>query len=150
VFFFVDCRGFFLRHTQTGQCVSSSEELLFNQSIATFFSVVMTDNCLNDKAQLYYPDTTQLLHIFEKKGWVLSPLASSNFSALVVLAPKGILSELLIKLQNNITIHRLKQTAAGSLFFYNRPDPVCAEPSSRYIVKKTYCNKTQQEFTFGK
>jgi hypothetical protein len=46
----------------------------------------------------------------------------------------------------------LKQTAAGSLFFYDRRNRVCAEPesSSEYVLRKTYCNKTQQKFTFGK
>jgi hypothetical protein len=52
--------------------------------------------------------------------------------------------------QNDAT-HRLKQTAAGSLFFYKRNDPVCAESklSSQYLLRKTYCDRPHQEFTLG-
>ena len=54
------------------------------------------------------------------------------------------------KLYQNDAGHRLKQTDAGSLFFYNRNDPDCAEPSSQYLIRKTYCDTASQNFIFGK
>ena len=47
-------------------------------------------------------------------------------------------------------VHYLKQTDAGSLFYYNRDPIACAEPGENYVLRKNYCNTTKQEFTFGK
>jgi hypothetical protein len=106
----------------------------------------MTDDCLDDKAQFRYLDT-ELLHNIEKEGTLVSSSNKnykSRWSVYKGVSTNGILY------QDDAT-HSLKQTDAGSLFFYKRDDPVCAEsePSSQYLLRKTYCNKTQQEFTFG-
>jgi hypothetical protein len=146
-FFSIDCQSLFLRHTQTGKCVAVSEELVYNLPNHAFpYFVVMTDDCLNDKAQFRYLDT-ELLHNIEKEGTLVSPRNSQYESRWTVY--KGVSSDG-IRYQNDAK-HRLKQTAAGSLFFYKRNDRVCAEsePSSKYLSRKTYCNQTQQEFTFG-
>ena len=106
----------------------------------------MTDDCLDDKAQFRYLDT-ELLHNIEKGGTLVSSSEKSYNSRWAVY--KGV-STIAKRYQNDAT-HSLKQTAAGSLFFYKRNDRVCAEsePSSKYLSRKTYCNQTQQEFTFG-
>ena len=109
------------------------------------YYVVMTDNCLDSKAQFRYLDT-ELLHNIEKDGTLLSPLSpgfNSRWAVYKAVASGG------INYQKN-SRHRLRQTAGGSLFFYKRDDPVCAEPSSKYLLRKTYCNTTQQKFNFGK
>ena len=111
------------------------------------YYVVMTDNCLDDKAQFRYLDT-ELLHNIGRKGTLVSPKESNYKSRLAVY--KGV-SKSGERYQKD-AFNRLKQTAAGSLIFYNRSNPVCAEPESlsEYVLKKTYCNKRQQKFTFGK
>jgi hypothetical protein len=106
----------------------------------------MTDNCLDSKAQFRYLDT-ELLHNIEKDGTLVSARNNAYYNGRWAVY-KGVTTAA-ISYQKSGT-HRLKQTAAGSLFFYNRTDPVCAEPSSKYLLRKTYCNTTQQKFTFGK
>ena len=111
------------------------------------YYVVMTDNCLDDKAQFRYLDT-ELLHNIGRNGTLVSPGESHYYSRLAVykgVSEKG-------KIYQKAALNRLKQTAAGSLIFYNRSNRVCAEPesSSEYVLRKTYCNKRQQKFTFGK
>ena len=110
------------------------------------YYVVMTDDCLNDKAQFRFLDT-ELLQSIEKEGTLVSPKGSTYRSRWSVY--KGVSSN--GKRYQNDAKHRLKQTAAGSLFFYNKEEDICAESesSSKYLLRKTYCNQTQQEFTFG-
>jgi hypothetical protein len=144
--FFVASRGFFLRHTQTGKCITASEELVYyNLEWAFPYFVVMTDNCLDDKAQFRYLDS-ELLHNIEKQGTLVSPREIHYYGRWTVY--KGISTD--AQSDQNRAEHRLKQTAAGSLFFYSRSDPVCAEPSMNYLLRKSYCSTRIQQFTFGK
>ena len=106
----------------------------------------MTDNCLDKKAKFRYLDS-QLLHNIANEGTLVSSKATHYDSRWAVY--KGV--KRLAKLYQQSMKHRLKQTAAGSLFFYNRDDPVCAEPdSSNYVLRKTPCGTIKQNFTFGK
>ena len=52
----------------------------------------------------------------------------------------------------NSSVHRMKQTDAGSLFLYNKTVNSCAQPNGRYVdLKKDGCsNVKDQKFTFGK
>jgi hypothetical protein len=109
------------------------------------YFVVMTDNCLDEKSQFRYLNS-ELLHNIEKEGTLVYS-ASSHYSTRWALY-KGVSSS--AKRFQNDAQHRLKQTDAGSLFLYNRDDPVCAEPSSQYLLGKTYCDRANQTFTFGK
>ena len=145
--FFVDCRGLFLRHTQTGKCIAASDELVYNNKRhALPYYVVMTDNCLDKKAEFRYLDN-QLLHNIVKDGTLVSPPNESYKSRWAVY--KGVATD--ARRYQQSAEHRLKPTAVGSLFFYNRNNPVCAEPdSSNYVLRKTSCGTTKQEFTFGK
>ena len=140
---FVDCQGLFLRHTWTEKCISRSEELVYNQSHYAFpYYVVMTDNCLDNKAQFRYLDS-ELLHNIEV-GTLLSSPRADYFSRWAVY--KGVSSSAK-EYQRSATNH-LKQTDAESLSLYNMK--VCAEPSAKYVMRKTYCDGENQTFTFGK
>ena len=144
---FLDFQGsLFLRHTETGKCIKTSQELVYaNPTHAFPYYVVMTDNCLESNALFRYLDN-QLLHAINAGGSLVAPSHASYRGRLAVytgISRSG-------KHYQRDKKHRLKQTAAGSLFFYNRNDPVCAEPSSKYLLRKTYCDTTKQEFTFGK
>ncbi len=144
-FLFSDCQSLFLRHTRSGKCITRSEELVYNNSdYALPYYVVMTDNCLDDKAQFRYLDS-ELLHNIEKQGTLISPDQPSVYKSRWVVY-KGATST--AKNNQKSAVHRLKQTDAESLFLYNMN--VCAEPSTKYILRKTYCNRTTQKFTFGK
>lgn len=137
-----DCRSLFLRDVQSGKCITRSEELAYdNPSHALPYYVVMDDKCLDDKAQFRYLDT-ELLHQIEKGGTLVSSARDDLFYDRWVVF-KGISS----KYHERADLHRLKQTDARSLFFYDMG--VCAEPSATYIMRKKYCNTTKQEFTFG-
>jgi hypothetical protein len=106
----------------------------------------MTNNCLDDKAQFRYLDS-ELLQNIGTGGTLLSSSSDKLYSNRTgVHVYKGI-SPSEIAFQNNLK-HRLKQTPAGSLYFYQ--DSICAEPLTRYVMRRKYCNTTKQEFTFGK
>ena len=143
---FVDCRCLFLRHTQTGKCITRSTELVYNNPHHAFpYFVVLTDNCLDSNAQFRYLNN-QLLQSIERQETLVSftdPLYKNRWAVYKGVAKNA-------KITQQSSQHRLKQTAAGSLFFYNANNDVCAEPSSKYLLRKTYCNKAKQVFTFGK
>ena len=141
---FVDCQGLFVRHTQTGNCIRRSEKLVYNNPrYASPYYVVMTNNCLDDKAQFRYHNK-ELLQNIEKDRTLLSPLAANYLGRWAVY--KGIST--VAKYYQISHKHRLKQTAAGSLRFYE--SGVCAEPSTCYVMRKKYCDKPKQKFTLGK
>ena len=111
----------------------------------------MTYDCLDRKAQFRFLDS-QLLHNIEKNGTLASPVVTSR-------AVDKYLGRLVVyqgisdggKTAQKLQIHRLKQTAGGSLVLYKRRHPLCVEPnSSKYLIRKTFCDTTKQKFTFGK
>ena len=108
------------------------------------YYVVLTDNCFNDTAQFRYLDKPLLFNI-EKQGTLWSNSHPAYMSRWWVY--NGIHRD---RIRNEISSNNyLKQTAAGSLFLYNRG--VCAQPSSsNYLLRATCGNTTEQEFTFGK
>jgi hypothetical protein len=147
-FFFVivGCQNIFLRHTDSGKCITSSEELVFNNPTwALSYFVVMTDNCLNVSAQFRYLDSA-LLHNIEKEGTLLSTTDSLFLGRLSVY--KGVAATAILH-QNNAE-YRLKQTDSGSLFFYDTSQNVCAEPSTKYVLRNATCDTENQKFSFGK
>ena len=109
------------------------------------YYAVMTNNCIDNKAQFRYLDS-QLLHNIEKNGTLVAPTNSDYKGRWAVFKD---VSKQGKKYQNDY-MHRLRQGAAGSLSFYSIQDHTCAEPSSGYVLRKT-CNysRKQQEFTFG-
>ena len=149
-FFFVivGCQNLFLRHTDSGKCITASEELVYDNPTWAFpYYVVMTDNCLNVSAQFRYLDSA-LLHNIEKGGTLIFKLASNKDYHGRLAVYKGV-SARAIKIQNNAE-YRLKQTDSGSLFSYDTSLNVCAEPSTKYVLRNTTCDTEKQKFTFGK
>ncbi len=142
-FLFSDSQSLFLRYTQSGKCITRSVPVYNIPSHALSYYVAMTDNCLDDTAQFRYLDNEQL-HNIEMGGTLLSPPDTIYQRRWAVY--KGVSSRA-NKYQKGDE-HRLKQTDAESLFLYKMN--VCAEPSTRYVLRKRYCNTTEQKFTFGK
>jgi phosphatidate phosphatase PAH1 len=115
-------------------------------TVALPYFVVMTDNCLNVSAQFRYLDSA-LLHNIEKEGTLISSTHSLYFGRWSVY--KGVAATA-IQFQNNAG-HSLKQTDSGSLFFYGKSSQnVCAEPSTKYVLRNATCDAENQKFTFGK
>ena len=135
----------FLRHTDSGKCITTGELVFNDTSKAKPFSAVMNDNCLNTSAKFRYLDNELLLNI-EKNGTLISS-SQEKFKSLWVIY-HGV-SDYAKRYQNSL-LHRLKQTNDGSLFFYHNNQLVCAEPKTTYIYRNTKCNTKEQEFTFGK
>ena len=145
LFLLKDCQGLFLRHTKTGKCITVSENTVSGSNKFNKFAA-MTDNCLDKKAQFRYSNG-ELLQNIDKNGTLVSPPAARYKSRWAVY--KGQTENEKKFLVN--AKHSLKQTAAGSLLFYKRQDgSVCAEPSSRFVLRSTHCDKPKQQFTFGK
>jgi hypothetical protein len=104
--------------------------------------VVMTENCLHENAQFRFLDS-QILHDIKNNGTLV------NYPANHWTLYKGVSGHAKVYEQN--AVNHLKQTAAGSLFYYKtETSDVCVEPSSKYLSIKSYCNTTNQQFTFGK
>ena len=142
ILLFIECDGFFLRHTMSGKCISRSEKLVYDHPNWAFpYFVVMTDNCLDHKAQFLYLNNTELLHNIEKGGTLMS--ATGRYRSRWAVY-KGV-SEKALAFQKSQKFY-LKQTTHGSL----TQDNICAEPEIKYVKRRSYCNKTSQHFTFGK
>ena len=140
---FIDCQGLFLRHTESGKCITGSDELVYNYpDHALPYFVVMTDNCLDDKAQFLYLNNTELLHNIEKEGTLMSETGTRYKSRWAVY--KGI-NERALATQNSPK-YNLKQTARGSL----AQDKICAKPEIKYVKRSSDCDRANQQFTFGK
>ena len=142
ILLFIVCDGLFLRHTASGKCITRSDELVYdNPNYALPYLVVMTDNCLDHKAQFLYLNNTELLHNIEKSGTLLSGTARLYNSRWAVY--KGV-SEAALTTQQNPR-YSLKQTTRESLI----QDNICAEPGPKYLNRKS-CGSPNQQFTFGK
>jgi hypothetical protein len=123
-----------------------------NSGYAFPYFVKMTENCLDENAQFRYLES-QLLHNIEKNGTLVSSRQYHNYyNRWSVYKGETLEAK---KYQQN-TKHRLKQRAAGSVFFYERNEKhnTCAEPSSTsptYLQSKKCIDKSEkQKFTFGK
>ena len=144
-FLITGCQSLFLKQIQSGKCIKSSEELVYNDvTHALPYFVVMADNCLDVKAQFRYLHN-DLLHNIKKAGTLVSPLPKNSKYKGRWAVYKGV-SSTGRNYQNNLK-HRLKQTDFGSLRL--EQDEICAELSKTYLMRKTYCNNLEQMFTFG-
>ncbi|CAB3997379.1 receptor-type tyrosine- phosphatase epsilon-like isoform X2 [Paramuricea clavata] len=146
IFVFSDCQSLFLRHVDSGKCITASEELVYDNPTYSFpYFVVMTDNCLNVSAQFRYLDS-ELLHNIEKEGTLMTSTTNTDYQSRWAVY-KGV-SATAIRTQNRAR-YRLKQTDAGSLFFYYWSRKLCADPSTKYVLKSAICDTEKQKFTFG-
>ena len=150
---FIDCYGLFLRHSESRKCITRSEELVYNNpKYALPYFVVMTDNCLDVKAQFRYLNP-ELLQNIESGGMLMTAARITNKDYNKRWAVyKGVSSN--AKKTQNGKNHYLKQTNSTFLSLYNLD--VCAEPSvnskTLYVMRTAIskCNKIKHEFTFGK
>ena len=147
---FIDCYALFLRHNESGKCITRSEEAVYiSKGYALPYFVVMTDNCLDVKAQFGYLNP-ELLQNIESGGILMTSTQSIYKNRWAVY--RGV-SRKAKKIQNG-TNHYLKQANSRSLSLYNLA--VCAEPSvnskTLYVITTamSQCKKTKHEFTFGK
>ena len=110
------------------------------------YFAVMTDKCLDVKAQFYYYKNTEQLRNTETDGTFASTgnpkynnrlfiyvAVSTGYPAFYIRYPE----------------HNLKLSAGGSLYFYEKGE--CGEPLSNNYVERirNLCGKPEQKFTFG-
>ncbi|XP_028402428.1 receptor-type tyrosine-protein phosphatase S-like [Dendronephthya gigantea] len=142
-----DCESFFMRQNSTPKkCITREESLIYkNPSHARPSWVIMTDNCLDDKAQFRYKDTEILWHI-ESGGALHSTNSRSYQNRLAIYVAISTTA----KNSQKLSSQNLKQTDAGSLYFYNDgTHGICVELSGGYLYRRTYCDRSNQTFTFG-
>ncbi|XP_028402584.1 receptor-type tyrosine-protein phosphatase F-like isoform X2 [Dendronephthya gigantea] len=142
-----DCQSFFMRQSSSPkECITREESLIYNEPRHALPSwVIMTDNCLDDKAQFRYKNTEILWHI-ESGGALFSTTAKSYRNRLAIYVAISTTA----KDNQKLSSQKLKQTSAGSLYFYNDGNHgICAELSGDYLYRRTYCDGLRQTFTFG-
>ncbi|XP_028417346.1 uncharacterized protein LOC114541738 [Dendronephthya gigantea] len=144
---FEGCEGFFLRHTPSGKCISA-EDLFWESNSGTRYWAEMVDDCLSKNASFRYLQS-ELLQNIATEGNLLASNIPRYQNRLFVFGGKSHRGKIFM---NNPT-HRLKQTNAGSLYFYDSGTNSCAQPDARrkYIdQKENGCRGTaEQRFTFG-
>ena len=144
---FAGCQSFFLRHTQFGNCIAAGSTITDGMTARRYWAE-MVSNCLNGSAQFRYLDT-ELLQNIKTRGTLASDSTNTKFlNRLFIYVgknPNG-------KNFQKSSVHRLKQTDAGSLFLYDSSVNSCAQPNGSYVdLKKDGCRDvTVQKFTFGK
>ena len=143
----LESENLFLRHTKSGKCIRTGKLVYNNPRHAKPYFVVMTNNCLNPRAQFRYVDN-ELLHNIEKGGTLVSPLPSNKLFNSSLAVYHGVSKDSLNYQKSDD--HRLKQTDAGSLFFHTMVTPVCAAPETKFIKRSETCDREGQDFTFGK
>ena len=115
-----------------------------NRSHALPYFVYLTDNCLDERAQFRYP-SNELLHNIATGGTLVHSSTNKGDRDYWAVYKGNSTSG---KNYQKKMEHRLKQTAAGSLSFYQKN--ICAGLSVNYLLG-TACNTGQQQkFTFGK
>ena len=147
LFVFKDSQSLFLRHVQSGKCITAEGLVYDNGGYSLPYWTIMTENCLDVNAQFRYLDS-EILYNIGKDGTFVSADANRNYQKRLVIYkfinPRA-------KAYQNNDIHRLKQRATGTLYFYNEAK-ICSETSQTdYYVKgvKTCEGKPEQNFTFG-
>ncbi|XP_028410756.1 uncharacterized protein LOC114533438 isoform X2 [Dendronephthya gigantea] len=141
------CEGFFLRHTLSGKCISA-EELFLITSAGTRYWAELVDDCLSKNASFRYLQNKLMQNIGTGGNLVTSdsPIYQNRLFVFGGKSSSG-------KIYMNSPTYRLKQTNAGTLYFYDKIRNSCAQPDARrkYIdEKKNGCRDAEeQRFTFG-
>ncbi|CAB4034902.1 Hypothetical predicted protein, partial [Paramuricea clavata] len=129
-----------------GKCIAAGS-LISDDGWGRCYWAEMVSNCLSDNARFSYIDTT-LLHNIKTGGTLASKYGTNKYNnRLFIYDGKNQDGR---NFENNDN-HRLKQTAAGSLFLYDNSVNSCAQPNGIYVdQKKDGCSDTaEQKFTFG-
>ena len=141
-----DCQSLFLRHTQSGQCITKGRLVINTPDRALPYFAVMSDNCLGVESQFRYLNNSELLQNIETGG-TFRPTHEKVYRSRLTLF--NAVANTSLKYQIS-PVNHLKQTAAGGLSFHNVN--ACAQKSktSSYMGKSPCCNNAEQKFTFGK
>ena len=116
-----------------------------NPSHALPYFAFLTDNCLDKRAQFRYL-SSELLYNIATGGTLVHSTTKYEELRNIWAVYKGV-STSGKNYQKNLE-HRLKQTPAGYLSFYQKN--ICALPAGKNLIG-TSCNiGQQQKFTFGK
>jgi hypothetical protein len=147
-FLFLDCKGLFLRHTESGKCIAAGEMFLEN-NIARRYWAEMVNNCFNVSASFRYLDT-ELLQNIDTRGTLASFYDNPERYKNRWFVYKG-KNDRGLNFEKEDS-HRLKQTVAESLYFYDKAVNSCGQPNGTYLdLKRDGCSNTpEQKFTFGK
>ncbi|XP_028402588.1 receptor-type tyrosine-protein phosphatase F-like [Dendronephthya gigantea] len=143
------CRCFFLRHTSSGKCIAAAKVPYRDNRYGRVYWAELLD-CLDFSAQLRYLRGKEVLHNIARSGSLLFGEGSSFKQRMVAYDANPIE----LPTWESDPRHRMRQNAAGSLFFYDSKTDSCAQAdnSEKFIMrKKNGCNDTeeQQKFTFG-
>lgn len=134
-----------MRQTSTGKCITRKKSLVYNvSSHALPYWVLMTDNCLDDEAQFLYTQDYEILWHIETGGSLLSSTYHKYKNRLAIYVA---ISRTAKRVQIS-SRQDFKQTHDGSLSFYSVKR--CAQPLGTYVLRKKYCDRPSQTFTFGK
>ncbi|XP_028410740.1 uncharacterized protein LOC114533426 [Dendronephthya gigantea] len=144
---FEGCEAFFLRHTQSGKCVSAGY-LILESTTATRYWAELVDDCLYKNASFRYLQS-ELVRNIATGGNLITSGGEIYRKRLFIYVGKSLVG----KNFESSLVYRLKQTNDGSLYFYDKVANSCSQPDARrkYIdQKKNGCTGTaEQKFTFG-
>ncbi|CAB4005658.1 Venom prothrombin activator pseutarin-C non-catalytic subunit [Paramuricea clavata] len=144
---FKGCQSLFLRHSQSRKCIAAGIQISDSNNSRRYWAE-MVNNCLNVSAQFRRYLDTELLQNIKTGGTLASNLKKPKLQNRLFIHngknPKG-------RNFQKSSVHRLKQTDAGSLFFYNSSVNSCAQPNDSHVdLKKDGCRDvTDQKFSFG-
>jgi hypothetical protein len=147
IFLIADSQSVFLRHVQSGKCITAGGIVYDTKGWSSPYWAIMTANCLDVNAQFRYLDS-EILYNIGKNGTFVSADKNKKYRNHLAIY-KGQQSGGK-KYQNN-DIHRLKQTDTGTLYFYHE-EKICAEVSktdNKVKGVKSCGGKPEQNFTFG-
>ena len=137
----LDCRGLFLRNTESGKCFKTGELIYDSPNYTLPYFVVMTDNCLDVGAQFRYLSTGTLNNL-ENNGSLSSDGGTLEYKNRWCVY-KGV-ADRAVEYQYAPDYY-LTQTADGAL----SQDNICAEPQKKYVTR-VKCDETNKKFTFGR
>ena len=150
-FLFLDCRSLFLRHDNSGKCISAGNSV-YDSNWANPRWARMIDNCLQHNAQFRYLDTEHLQNINTTGTFASASHENYRLGSIYGIFVYKRRDPRSFKFQNGAA-HHLKQTAAGSLSLYRVtvcPEPLQSGDNDTYVERKTTCDRPEQTFTLGK
>ena len=134
--------GFFLRYTQTGQCIVS--ELATEKNCSEWYWAIMVDNCLDKKAKFSYFNGN-ILHHVATGGNLARSQSNLTYNNRLVLYGGNNLN------RTNSSKCGLRQTTASPLNFYDGKVQSCVKTDGNYLITENKCqNGGEKKFTLGK
>ncbi|XP_028399530.1 uncharacterized protein LOC114522942 [Dendronephthya gigantea] len=142
-----DSCEFFLRQTETSECIAPEDSYLGFIKYAKRYWVRMVDNCLKSSAQFRYINKTELIHNIDKRGSLICIPGDRTYGD-KLLVYDGVSAG--GKTFENDKSHNIKQNASGSLFFYERKYCVQSNGTGARVIAVTEADcSNARNFTFG-